>query len=449
MASLEFTYDGTVKAITAASDCYVDFTIQGGGGGGGGSDSPYSGSAGLTGSIVHGRVQLSYGETLYCAIGAGGKAGATTPGSGSSRGGSGGFGLDGFSGGKGGNAGSSGWSGGGGGGGAATVLYKLVNNARQYIAIAAGGGGGGGGGNNSYGYVKSMTPYGLVDSLPLQYYSPVSLDYAWGWLLRTYGVWNGDGSYYWNFYFPVTQNYTFELSVDNDGAMYIDGNFLVRTGGGEGEKYGNTWTTTALVNAGWHSIQINGSNWGGPAGVAGRILQNGNEIWNSRAPRIGVIATGLNLTRGGSGQNKQGDGGGPGGGGAGSVGGWGGLQPNGDNGAMSGSNGNSALFANSSDGAGEKSSIYSNTGMRGSPGYDGNAGYAGFSSIATGINILSLDKWKSANTVYVMQNSTWTKVQEVYYRQNNEWIKVYGDNIPTYISQSSLFNATSGIMIPL
>lgn len=160
--ALEFTYDATTKALTATTDCYVNFTIKGAGGGHGGTDSPYNGSRGLDGTTISGRVYLAKNEVLYCAVGSGGYGGQTTPGSGGSQGGSGGYGLDGFSGGRGGNAGYSGWSGGGAGGGAATVLYKIVNGQRQYIAIAAGGGGGGGGGHHAPGYVRSYSPYGIV-----------------------------------------------------------------------------------------------------------------------------------------------------------------------------------------------------------------------------------------------------------------------------------------------
>lgn len=159
--ALEFTYDGTIKAITASEDCSINFTIQGAGGGGGGNDDN-SGSAGLPGTEISGSIPLKAGETVYCAVGGKGLQGRTTPGTGGSAGGVGGYALDGFSGGTGGRAGTSGWSGGGGGGGGATVLYKLVDGQRQYIAIAAGGGGGGGGGDNSQGYIKSILPYGVI-----------------------------------------------------------------------------------------------------------------------------------------------------------------------------------------------------------------------------------------------------------------------------------------------
>ena len=156
---LEFQYDGDIKAITATTSCAVDYAIVGAGGGGGGNDS-HPGSSGINGDIVTGRIYLDAGETIYCLVASAGEAGAS--GVRGYGGGLGGYALDTFSGGTGGNAGPSGSSGSGGGGGGATTLWKLVNNTKQFIAIAAGGGGGGGGGNRgaANGYIKSYVVYG-------------------------------------------------------------------------------------------------------------------------------------------------------------------------------------------------------------------------------------------------------------------------------------------------
>lgn len=316
--ALQFSYDGSIKAITANLDCNVSFTLQGAGGGGGGNDDlsgggPSRGSPGLPGSQVSGSIFLKAGETIYCAVGAGGKAGATTPGSGNSQGGIGGIGLDGFSGGTGGNAGTGGWSGAGGGGGAATVLWREVNGTRQYIAIAGGGGGGGGGGHFSQGYIRSTSPYGVVPSPyttvqsylngvgsngcgpaigfgwlnPSQftYYSPAPGNGAYSSMLNTYGVWNGNGQYYWQAYFPVSKNYTFGLSIDNDGSISIDGSTIRSVGGGEYDHFGSVWESTVYVTAGWHTIGVSAVNWHGPAALGFTVRDGSTMICNSRYPR--------------------------------------------------------------------------------------------------------------------------------------------------------------------
>lgn len=260
MALLEFTYDKnnpTVKAITASENCDISFTIQGAGGGGGGSDT-YSGSTGLAGDLLHGNVYLNAGETLYCAIGEGGNFGKTTVGIGGADGGGGGYGLDGFSGGTGGKAGTIGWSGGGGGGGGATVLYKIVNGKREYVAIAAGGGGGGGGANYSAGYVKSDLFYGATPG-PTTTRSSYLGGVGAGGCGPTIGYgWLGDIQY-------VT-------TYSNISAQWWYNGIHVRTGG----YMGNSDPTSGRDSQGWYireiSVYENGSvtyqsfsDWGSPA----------------------------------------------------------------------------------------------------------------------------------------------------------------------------------------
>jgi hypothetical protein len=118
---IDFTFDSTVKKLTAIADCILSFVIVGGGGGPGGNDR-YSGSSGVSGDTVKGKIPLKKGDVLYCAVGSRGLPGAQ--GWGTQAGGAGGTSVDGFSGGRGGNSGPSGASGAGGGGGGATVLWK-------------------------------------------------------------------------------------------------------------------------------------------------------------------------------------------------------------------------------------------------------------------------------------------------------------------------------------
>jgi hypothetical protein len=118
---IDFTFDSTVKKLTAIADCILSFVIVGGGGGPGGNDR-YSGSSGISGDTIKGKVSLKKGDILYCAVGSRGLPGAQ--GWGTQAGGVGGTSINGFSGGRGGNSGPSGASGAGGGGGGATILWR-------------------------------------------------------------------------------------------------------------------------------------------------------------------------------------------------------------------------------------------------------------------------------------------------------------------------------------
>jgi len=118
---IEFTFDGTIKKLTAIADCVLSFVLVGAGGAPGGYDR-YGPSTGISGDTLNGKVSLKKGDILYCAVASRGLQGVggwyTQPG------GVGGTSIDGFSGGRGGNSGPSGASGSGGGGGGATVLWK-------------------------------------------------------------------------------------------------------------------------------------------------------------------------------------------------------------------------------------------------------------------------------------------------------------------------------------
>jgi hypothetical protein len=118
---IEFTFDGTIKKLTAIADCVLSFVLVGAGGAPGGYDR-YGPSTGISGDTLNGKVSLKKGDILYCAVASRGLPGVggwyTQPG------GVGGTSINGFSGGRGGNSGPGGASGSGGGGGGATVLWR-------------------------------------------------------------------------------------------------------------------------------------------------------------------------------------------------------------------------------------------------------------------------------------------------------------------------------------
>jgi hypothetical protein len=263
--------------------------------------------------------------------------------------------------------------GGAGAGGSFAQTYFSVNQDTQYIEVAVG----------------SAGANGRAPGAGASYYSGGATNGAWASMLNSLSVWEGNGDYTWRFYFPATQSYNFDLSVDNYGTLYVDEVAIVYA-----PSYNSVWSGSKVITEGWHTIRINGINTGGPASIGARILQNGNQIWTTRSPRNVVISgngggyyTGLNFDgRGGFGQqiydadNDQGSG--AGGGGASAVmvvttategvthvcvaGGGGGGGGNTDD----GSDGQDALGVSSAD-------IQSGRGGDGSGGYDDGPGGGG------------------------------------------------------------------------
>ena len=491
MASIiQSAYTGTVKSITASVASYISFILVGAGGGGGGNDR-LAGSGGTNGDVVRGRIYLNAGETLYCAVGQGGRAGGT---GGNTAGGLGGFSIDGFSGGTGGRSGPGGFSGSGGGGGGATVLWKLNNGVRDFVAVSAGGAGGGGGGNYGAGYiVSSYDPYGSAPKLDL-YYPQAGGNSAWSGMLNTYGIWNGNGEYTYQFYFPQDARYTFNLSVDNYGILYVDDVEILRTPqNSDRTNYSSITATAKYISAGWKTIKVYGVNTGGPGGIAATITSSAGTIWTTRNSynQYDLIAS---TGRGGKGQDHRGDGGGPGGGGGGFLGGIGGSEPVGDIGGPSGSRGYSFLSGNTDlddddyiayvDSYSDLLSSWSISGMskvewgrkhyrqfgfregrviaesyvNDISSYQTLGTAVGTNSVAgrdgsiilhsTQANINAFDTtWKPVKEVKYFNNGTWVNVPEVYLRNNNDWTRLYGNNALTLNNSTGTFTNTTGSMV--
>lgn len=628
MAQLEFTYDGTVKAITATENCYMSFLLQGGGGGGGGPSDSYNGSAGVDSQLISGKIFLQQGETVYCAVGEGGKAGSKVTGI------SGGAGaaansLDEFSGGRGGNgkgapaiAGSTstytaftnynyggsyysghgiyvrtgaempgglqapysgydgagwaireiwvmingqvvyssvGWwnsaqmpssstyeltgvgmsstyisgdypgggdfvtiynfrtkhtatqvipgvlatsSGGGGGGGGATVLYKIVNGNREYIAIAGGGGGGGGAGVSGPGYIKSNSFYGSTPGGqqnrssflpgiwsggcgPAMGYGTLSTG-RWGGIyfgggiipfVRNLTPYNGNGNPSVDVAvigIDVTQN-----DLNNWGIQTPLANF-VRVVPGQSLSWSCSYTadhnfdvgywvwtgapTTALhsyVYRTTHSESGRQSSSGSGTIIIPSNFSSKSMLVFGAGDRQFGCPSGMNSvtisisaipyiyeTRGGAAQDQVRNAGGPGGGGAGYPAGRGGIIPGTNLGAMSGSNGLSINRSTLSADSITKSSSYQNTGIGGSSGSNGFGGYAAFSLLRSDVSVKINDNFSAVDRIYVRQNDSWVEPNNVYTMKDGQWVQVYGSNSPAYSSQSANFNNTSGSMVP-
>ena len=292
------TSDGTRRYFYVPANVKsgtVEYNLIGGGGGGGGSDSPYGGGSGGAAGIVTGTLNVNAGDLIEIIVGGGGSRGES--GRGGARGGAGGLSYAEYNGGTGGHAGYAGSSGGGGGGGGATVLK--INGVPK--AIAAGGGAGGGGGHwgNGYGDAATITEGSFNQITAGNYYTPYQHG-AYCEFLNTYGVDIGWGNlsvtYQWDVYFPITRSYTFNVSGDNEADILCDGVQVATTGGwgGGGGPFQNVFSGTTTVNEGWHSITINGRNYGGPGSVGGTITTVQTNLSGSTAtdPFHNVIAAG-------------------------------------------------------------------------------------------------------------------------------------------------------------
>jgi hypothetical protein len=86
-------------------------------------------------------------------------------------------------------------------------------------------------------------------------------------------------------YFPTTGTYGFTASYDNSGSIALDGNVISALSASYAwflnTNNSNNYVNTAVtVTAGWHNISLNGTNTGGPGGLALQI-RKGNPGWNS------------------------------------------------------------------------------------------------------------------------------------------------------------------------
>lgn len=251
---------------------------------------------------------------------------------------------------------------------------------------------------------------------------------------------------------------------------FVFGGFGGGTGGssgpsgasGSGGGGGGATTVRYYADYGFTNL-IAVAGGGGGGGGAGNYS---NGYTKSPHFYLGVPGGDVAHIPGGKGQDHQGDGGGPGGGGGGFVSGAGGVQPDGDNGAMSGSSGSnygSSSLIPSADFLSFLSyyGTYISAGTGGNPGMNGQTGYAIFSSKQTSLytkatvltntgfygNVVS-EQWLRPSSISVRNGQSWTAVTDVYVRVNNAWTRVYGDNIPTTSADVAAMGNITGPAIP-
>jgi hypothetical protein len=184
-------------------------------------------------------------------------------------------------------------------GGGGTGLKGISNN-----------GSGNGGGGSSYNSVTDFISSNINSQVD---FYPVTLSYAWGNFLNTYGVWYDNGTYNRGWYAPYTGTYTMEYTADNYIEVRVDGRLV-----GVESNFGGSTVSTFTASQGIVILSFAVANYGGPAGFAVTIRDRNNTLlWDTRTyasknsinQAIRSVAAGTNGT--------QPNGGFPGGGGAG------------------------------------------------------------------------------------------------------------------------------------
>lgn len=134
--------------------------------------------------------------------------------------------------------------------------------------------------------VDILIPNGVIvggaDTGGISRFQPINTvqDNAWTNFLKTLQVWDATNStsMVWNFYFPETRSYTFELCIDDYGTLYVDDVAMVSN-----NNWGTVTTATQFVTQGWKTIRLNATDTGGRWGAAARISQDGTPIWSTRS----------------------------------------------------------------------------------------------------------------------------------------------------------------------
>jgi hypothetical protein len=174
------------------------------------------------------------------------------------------------------------------------------------LVAAAGGLGGGGGGPNTGGVGAGNTPNPRVTGAGLV---PRTLSYAWSGHMNTYAVWDNpsDAANAWytfrKFVPTATDNYSFYLSCDNYGVLYLNGPAILSTTSFQSVS----GTTVSIQKDTVNIIGMYAQNWGGPCGYALHVTDSaGNVVWDTRTYKAAETIESLPgaVTRqGGVGQN--------------------------------------------------------------------------------------------------------------------------------------------------
>lgn len=391
----------------------VEVHLWGAGGGAGG------GVNGGGGSYATTSISVTKGDIIEIGVGA---AGAPAVGSVGGTGGKEYLSPNTFNGGDGGSSGDEDLDtgAGGGGGGASAVVWN------GYTVVIAAGGGGAGGYGDDLGVGQAGYPGDVHPSVTSGIIYRVGCS-AWCGFLNTYGIWSGgSGDVTTHTYtalvnFPTTGTYTFNLSTDNYGSLFVDSTDIINY-----SDYHGVGTTTAIVSAGNHLITLNIANTGGPAGIGAQILNpNSTELWNSTSL---LYTNGLTSnSNGGPGGNGAAGGGGGGGGYLGGAGGAGtGDDAGGANGGEGGLSLGNTILPGSGIFAGGRTTPYAPVASY------GNAGYNGYAVLVFNRKFQLYNKvagvWTQIVNAWQKVNGVWTSISQAYLKNNGAWIPMLSTN---------------------
>lgn len=384
----------------------------------------------------------------------------------------------------------------GAGGGYSKVTFQASGSDQIYFAV----GGGGTAGGSSAGRARGGSPGGSYSgatvfntlNLVAGNIQRVSNGAYCSWL-NANGVWYNYAASVFDVTttvnFPLTGLYTFAISADNSGIVYLDGSAVVSAA-----TYTDVFRQQITVTAGLHSVRVRGVNTGGPASIgvtvvgdfsfgggyggdAGPSGSSGAGGGGGGASILGLNTTLLAIAAGGGGgggagisganggdsapgsrgnaasgtyagqdgQDKSGDGGGGGGGGGGYGGGNGGAVRSGDQGAGAGANGTN-YAAPGYDGQ-TVTAIGQNPGQSGSSLRPGTAGRGGSNTAngSAGAIVLEIVQtnlliryqpdpndafliWKPVATVWVKHNGVWQQSSGTWVKNAGAWNLVMPSN---------------------
>jgi hypothetical protein len=391
----------------------------------------------------------------------------------------------------------------GSGGGYSKVVFNCVPGDTIEVSVGSGGGTGtsstnaANGGSPGLGLVLGGAIFNSAYDIggAVRQWHP-----AYCTFLNNYGVWNEPGGYSANFNrditvnFPTSGLYTFEMSVDNAGQVYLDGNVVLTI---DGFQY--TTTTTVFITAGNHLLQLRGQNYHGPGSYA--LTINGGQAFNAgrggdagssgssggggggggatvirrNSTVIGVAggggggggagiqsgtqpgnAPGPNgqsgsANNGSDGGDRYGDGGGGGGGGGGWYGGNGGQQAPYDTWGYAGYfGGNLGDLSENPSGrtpGGRSNPLFvggnQGAGYGGLAGGGGNPGYAVLEFEINGTFLNSNGTYYPVKETWVKDGGIWKRSTGVYLKKDGVWQAVDGTLAPDFVSVGGAYGYSS------
>ncbi|CAB4221233.1 SGNH hydrolase-type esterase domain containing protein [uncultured Caudovirales phage] len=139
---------------------------------------------------------------------------------------------------------------------------------------------------------------------PEYYSSPTTVNGQWSTLINNFGVWDGPGEYKWYITILNSGKYTFNLSADDIGSLYLsrtefnaEFELVVETNQtSDTGNFTNIFTAEKFLNEGDYIIKIIADTTGSSAAIAASLTDYNNDIiWSSANVKnpTDIIAKGL------------------------------------------------------------------------------------------------------------------------------------------------------------